>query len=64
MENKVFLNLQHTRFASEARVCEPDVLWVGDSIVQNLVNSQIWARSFCQMHRYLFREGADNLLIK
>jgi len=49
----------HTRFASEAKVCEPDVLWVGDSLVQNLVNSSIWARSFCQMHSLNFGVGGD-----
>ena len=44
---------------SEARDCEPDVLWVGDSIVQHLVNSGIWARSFCQMHSLNFGIGGD-----
>jgi platelet-activating factor acetylhydrolase IB subunit beta/gamma len=50
---------QHTRFVSEAGVCEPDVLWVGDSLIQNLVNSNIWARSFCQMHSLNFGIGGD-----
>ena len=40
-------------------MCEPDVLWVGDSLVQNLVNSSIWARSFCQMHSLNFGVGGD-----
>ena len=34
--------LQHQRFLSEARDAEPEVLWVGDSLIQNLFNSRIW----------------------
>ena len=33
---------QHQRFVSESRDAEPEVLWVGDSLIQNLFNSRIW----------------------
>ena len=34
--------LQHQRFLTEARDGEPEVIWIGDSIIQNLFNSRIW----------------------
>ena len=43
----------------EARESEPDILWVGDSILQHLVNSNIWEKSFCQMHSLNFSIGGD-----
>lgn len=49
----------HQRFVADAREQEPDVVWVGDSIIQNLVNSGIWERSFCQMHSLNFGIGGD-----
>lgn len=49
----------HLRFVSEAKEAEPDVLWIGDSIIQNLVNSNIWERSFCQMHSCNFGIAGD-----
>lgn len=50
---------RHHLFSCEAKEAEPDVLWVGDSIIQNLVNSNIWERSFCQMHSLNFGIGGD-----
>jgi len=49
----------HLRFVAEAKEAEPDVLWIGDSIIQNLVNSNIWERSFCQMHSCNFGIAGD-----
>lgn len=49
----------HQRFVNEAREGEPDVLWIGDSLIQLLVNSNIWERSFCQMHSFNFGIGGD-----
>ena len=49
----------HNRFVAEAREAEPDVLWVGDSLIQNLVNSHIWERQFCQMHSLNFGIGGN-----
>ena len=53
--NLIFLFLfQHNRFCAEAREAEPEVLWVGDTLIQDLVNSHIWERHFCQMHSLNF----------
>ena len=49
----IFL-FQHNRFCAEAREAEPEVLWVGDTLIQDLVNSHIWERHFCQMHSLNF----------
>lgn len=49
----------HQRFVNEAREGEPDILWIGDSLIQNLINSNIWERSFCQMHSLNFGVGGD-----
>lgn len=49
----------HNRFVCEARESEPDVLWLGDLLISNLVNSNIWERSFCQMHSLNFAIGGD-----
>jgi len=49
----------HTRFCSEAREAEPEVLWVGDSFIQDLVNSHMWERHFCQMHSLNFGIGGN-----
>ena len=49
----------HNRFVAEAREAEPEVLWVGDSLIQNLVNSHIWERQFCQMHSLNFGIGGN-----
>ena len=58
-QNVELFFFQHQRFCSDAREQEPDVLWVGDSIIQNLVNSGIWERIFCQMHSLNFGIGGD-----
>lgn len=44
---------------SEARESEPEILWIGDSIIQRLINSNIWERSFCQMHSLNFGVSGD-----
>eukprot|EP00095_Tigriopus_kingsejongensis_P006905 maker-scaffold126_size328755-snap-gene-1.17 protein:Tk06905 transcript:maker-scaffold126_size328755-snap-gene-1.17-mRNA-1 annotation:"platelet-activating factor acetylhydrolase ib subunit gamma" len=49
----------HQRYVSEARESEPEILWIGDSIIQRLVNSNIWERSFCQMHSLNFGISGD-----
>eukprot|EP00092_Neocalanus_flemingeri_P030406 GFUD01033006.1.p1 GENE.GFUD01033006.1~~GFUD01033006.1.p1 ORF type:complete len:244 (+),score=54.29 GFUD01033006.1:47-733(+) len=51
--------LMHQRFVSETRDAEPEILWVGDSIIQNLLNSRIWETSFCLMHSLNFGISGD-----
>jgi len=49
----------HQRFVTESRDAEPEVLWVGDSLIQNLFNSRIWDTSFCLMHSLNFGISGD-----
>lgn len=49
----------HQRFITEARDGEPEVIWIGDSLIQNLVNSRIWDSSFCLMHSVNFGISGD-----
>lgn len=51
--------LMHQRFLSEARDSEPEVIWIGDSLIQNLFNSRIWDQSFCGMHSVNFGIAGD-----
>ena len=51
--------LQHHRFVSEAHESEPDVLWVGDSLIQHLGNTDIWEKSFAPLHSLNFGIGGD-----
>lgn len=44
VEKLRYLAFQHNRFVSEARESEPEILWLGDSIIQQLVNSNIWEK--------------------
>ena len=55
----VLLLFQHQRFISEARDGEPEVVWIGDSLIQNLFNSRIWDSSFCLMHSVNFGIAGD-----
>lgn len=49
----------HQRFVSETRDAEPEILWVGDNVIQNLANSRIWETSFCLMHSLNFGIAGD-----
>jgi len=49
----------HRRFLQEARDAEPEILWIGDSLIQNLSHSKIWEDSFCGMHSLNFGIGGD-----
>lgn len=51
--------MMHQRFISEARDGEPEVLWVGDNLIQNLSSSRIWDSSFCLMHSANFGISGD-----
>jgi len=51
--------LQHRRFLQEARDAEPEILWIGDSLIQNLSHSKIWEDSFWGMHSLNFGIGGD-----
>jgi platelet-activating factor acetylhydrolase IB subunit beta/gamma len=50
---------QHNRFIVEARKKEPEVLIVGDSIVQLLTQDEIWDKMFVPLHCLNFGIGGD-----
>jgi len=51
----------HQRFLTETRDAEPEILWVGDDLIQNLANSRIWENSFCLMHSLNFGISGDRI---
>lgn len=49
----------HNRFINEAKEKEPEVLIVGDSIIQLLAQDQIWNKMFVPLHCLNFGIGGD-----
>uniref|UniRef100_A0A3P8SMW9 Platelet-activating factor acetylhydrolase, isoform Ib, gamma subunit n=1 Tax=Amphiprion percula TaxID=161767 RepID=A0A3P8SMW9_AMPPE len=49
----------HTRFVSDSKDKEPDVLFVGDSLVQLLHQFAIWRQLFSPLHALNFGVGGD-----
>ncbi|RXG53459.1 Platelet-activating factor acetylhydrolase IB subunit beta [Armadillidium vulgare] len=49
----------HNRFVSQAREMEPDVLFVGDSLIANLQSTDLWEKWFVPMHSLNFGIGGD-----
>ncbi|XP_076025004.1 platelet-activating factor acetylhydrolase IB subunit alpha2 [Genypterus blacodes] len=50
---------QHTRFVQECKDGEPDVLFVGDSMVQLMQQYEIWREFFSPLHALNFGIGGD-----
>ncbi|XP_071772722.2 platelet-activating factor acetylhydrolase IB subunit alpha2 [Centroberyx gerrardi] len=50
---------QHTRFVQECKDAEPDVLFVGDSMVQLMQQYEIWRELFSPLHALNFGIGGD-----
>ncbi|MGH0191296.1 UNVERIFIED_CONTAM: hypothetical protein FKN15_058041 [Acipenser sinensis] len=50
---------QHTRFVLECKDKEPDVLFVGDSMVQLLHQYEVWQELFSPLHALSFGIGGD-----
>ena len=51
----------HQRYCNEARVAEPDVLFVGDSIIAYMLRfGTIWQRWFAPLHSLNFGIGGDS----
>ncbi|KAK0137037.1 Platelet-activating factor acetylhydrolase IB subunit beta [Merluccius polli] len=50
---------QHTRFVQECKDAEPDVLFVGDSMVQLMLQHDIWREMFSPLHALNFGIGGD-----
>ncbi|XP_052000049.1 platelet-activating factor acetylhydrolase IB subunit alpha1-like [Xyrauchen texanus] len=49
----------HNRFVSDSKGKEPDVLFVGDSLVQLLHEFEIWRKLFSPLHALNFGIGGD-----
>lgn len=50
---------QHNRFVADTKDKEPDVLFVGDSLVQLLQQFEIWRELFSPLHALNFGVGGD-----
>lgn len=54
-----FESFQHNRFLLESKEKEPEVLFIGDSIIQNMVHSDMWNKNFIPLHSLNFGIGGD-----
>uniref|UniRef100_A0AAZ1WX61 Platelet-activating factor acetylhydrolase IB subunit alpha2 n=1 Tax=Oreochromis aureus TaxID=47969 RepID=A0AAZ1WX61_OREAU len=50
---------QHSRFVQECKDAEPDVLFVGDSMVQLMHQYEVWRELFSPLHALNFGIGGD-----
>ncbi|XP_061607594.1 platelet-activating factor acetylhydrolase IB subunit beta isoform X1 [Phyllopteryx taeniolatus] len=50
---------QHSRFVQECKDAEPDVLFVGDSMVQLMQQYEVWRELFSPLHALNFGIGGD-----
>ncbi|XP_041864943.1 platelet-activating factor acetylhydrolase IB subunit beta [Melanotaenia boesemani] len=50
---------QHSRFVLECKDGEPDVLFVGDSMVQLMQQFEVWRDLFSPLHAFNFGIGGD-----
>lgn len=49
----------HNRYVSDAKEKEPEVIMIGDSIIQHLEHVEYWNRVFAPMHTLNFGIGGD-----
>lgn len=45
-----FFFVQHLRFCQETKEREPEVLFVGDSLISHLLYTSIWETMFAPLH--------------
>uniref|UniRef100_A0A1A8PR30 Platelet-activating factor acetylhydrolase IB subunit alpha2 n=1 Tax=Nothobranchius pienaari TaxID=704102 RepID=A0A1A8PR30_9TELE len=50
---------QHSRFVQECKDGEPDVLFVGDSMIQLMQQFEVWGECFSPLHALNFGIGGD-----
>ncbi|TNN88643.1 Platelet-activating factor acetylhydrolase IB subunit beta [Liparis tanakae] len=50
---------QHTRFVQECKDAEPEVLFVGDSMIQLMQQYEVWREVFSPLHALNFGIGGD-----
>lgn len=51
--------LQHNRFIYESKEREPDIVFIGDSLIQHMQFSEIWLKMFQPLHSLNFGIGGD-----
>jgi platelet-activating factor acetylhydrolase IB subunit beta/gamma len=51
----------HKRFLMETKEKEPDVVFIGDSLIQRLVHTEMWSNFFAPMHALNFGIGGDQI---
>ncbi|XP_076068231.1 platelet-activating factor acetylhydrolase alpha isoform X2 [Oratosquilla oratoria] len=49
----------HNRFVNQAKEMEPDVVFIGDSLIANLQSTDLWEKWFEPMHCLNFGVGGD-----
>lgn len=59
ISNKFVPFLQHNRFLLDTKEKEPDVVFIGDSLIQRLVHTEMWNNFFAPMHALNFGIGGD-----
>ena len=52
---------QHKRLVSDAQEKEPDVVFIGDSIMAYLSYTEMWDKQFAPMHAINFGIGAERV---
>lgn len=50
---------QHNRFVFETKEREPEVLFIGDSLIQQLARTELWKKMFEPLHCMNFGIGGD-----
>uniref|UniRef100_A0AAY4ALW2 Platelet-activating factor acetylhydrolase IB subunit alpha2 n=1 Tax=Denticeps clupeoides TaxID=299321 RepID=A0AAY4ALW2_9TELE len=50
---------QHARFVQECKDAEPDVLFIGDSMIQLMQQHEVWRELFSPLHALNFGIGGD-----
>lgn len=55
----MFLLFQHYRFVQEAKTSESEVLFLGDSIIQQLQFTTLWTDKISSLHCINFGIGGD-----
>ncbi|KAK3106945.1 hypothetical protein FSP39_003623 [Pinctada imbricata] len=50
---------QHARFIAEAKEKEPEVLFIGDSLILHMAHSSMWTKMFEPLHSLNFGIGGD-----
>lgn len=53
---------KHKLYVQEAQTLEPEVVLIGDSIIQQMQISSLWNEKFCSLHCLNFGIGGDRYL--